>query len=134
MGAREAAARLRHDLGKAIRFSAPEVPEEDTEALRSRLRFDVAMTRREGGLGSTRSAAEVFDAWLAEEGAAFREGTLAERVAEIERAVAGVRRLVQRLELLSRCELEALDALTREVAAGCRELVREARARVRDDG
>ena len=116
VGASEAAARLKHDLGKAIRFSAPEALEPDTEALRARLSADVARTRR--GPDATRSAAEVFDAWLEEEGRQFR-GPLARRVAEIGRTVEEIRRLSERLDALGRSELERLDSLTRSVSEAC---------------
>jgi uncharacterized protein YicC (UPF0701 family) len=124
MGAREAAERLKHDLAKAVRFSAPEILESDTEALRERLRADVAATRR--GPTGVQSAAEVFDAWRREEGRHFG-GALARRVDEIARAVEEVRGLAGRLPDLPRPELERLDTLTRHLAADCRALAAEAR-------
>ena len=42
---RKAARRLQHDLGRYIRFAAPEELEPDTEALRQRLTRDVLGTR-----------------------------------------------------------------------------------------
>src|SRR5690349_11355746 len=116
MGVSEAAERLRHDLAKAIRFSAPEVPETETEAMRERLQADVATTRR-GGAGS-QSAAEVFDAWRLEEGRHFA-GALGRRVDEIAAAIEEIRGLTARLASLARPELERLDALTRRVATEC---------------
>ena len=124
MGVSEAAERLRHDLAKAIRFSAPEVPETETEAMRERLHADVATTRR-GATGS-QSAAEVFDAWRLEEGRHFA-GALGRRVDEIAAAIEEIRGLTARLASLARPELERLDALTRRVATECRALASEAR-------
>ena len=124
MGASEAAARLKHDLGKGIRFSAPEALERDAEALRARLSADVARTRR--GPAGTRSAAEVFDAWREEDGRHLR-GPLAGRVAAIGRTVEEIRGLAARLDALGRPELERLDSLTRVVAEACRALADEAR-------
>ena len=124
MGAPEAAARLKHDLAKAIRFSAPEDLEADTESLRARLRTDVLATRR-GPTGS-QSAAEVFEGWLAGEGRPLRHGALAAPVAEIASAVAEVRGLAERIDALQRAELERLDSLTRVVVERCRDLAREA--------
>ncbi|HEY1252298.1 MAG TPA: hypothetical protein VGH97_14030 [Thermoanaerobaculia bacterium] len=124
MGVSEAAERLRHDLAKAIRFSAPEVLETDTEALRARLHADVATTRR--GPSGTHSAAEVFDAWWREESRHFG-GALARRVDEIARTVEEIRGLAARLPSLARPELERLDDLTRRVASECRALASEAR-------
>ncbi|HEY2798353.1 MAG TPA: hypothetical protein VGK26_10740 [Thermoanaerobaculia bacterium] len=124
MGVSEAAERLRHDLAKAIRFSAPEVPETETEALRARLHADVATTRRDAS--SSQSAAEVFDAWRREEGRHFR-GALASRVDDIAGAIEEIRGLTDRLSSLARPELERLDALTRRVASECRTLAGEAR-------
>jgi len=130
MGTREAAARLKHDLGKAVRFSAPEALEPDTEALRARLSADVARTRR--GPAGARSAAEVFDAWLEEERRHFR-GPLEPYVAELARTVDEIRGLTERLDDLGRSELERLDSLTRSVAEGCRSLVTAADAAARAD-
>jgi len=124
MGVSEAAERLRHDLAKAIRFSAPEVPETETEALRERLHADVATTRRDDS--GSQSAAEVFDAWRLEEGRHFA-GALGRRVDDIASAIEEVRGLTVRLPSLSRPELERLDALTRRVASECRALASEAR-------
>ena len=120
----EAAERLRHDLAKAIRFSAPEVPESETEALRARLLADVAKTRR--GHSGTQSAADVFDAWRRESARHFA-GALARRVDDIAAAIEEIRGLTVRLPSLARSDLERLDALTRRVASECRALAGEAR-------
>jgi hypothetical protein len=128
MGVSEAAERLRHDLAKAIRFSAPEVLEADIEALRSRLQADVAFTRR--GPSGTFSAAEVFDAWWREESRHFG-GPLARRVDEVAQMIEEIRGLTAGLATLARPELERLDSLTRRVAAECRALASEARREAR---
>jgi hypothetical protein len=111
-----AASRLRHDLGKAVRFSAPEDLEPDTGELRARLARDVAATR------PGRSAAEIFDAWSAEFAHLFGEGPGADSLRRLERAMEETRVLAGRLEGLSRPELERLDALTRAIASECRQL------------
>lgn len=125
-GARaEAAARLRHDLARYIRLSAPAERETPVEALRDRLRSDVLSTRS-GPLGAL-SAAEVFDGWMREHGALFSApGPLAGRLARVADAVGQVASLSARIGSLGRPELERLDELTREVAAQCRLLETEA--------
>jgi hypothetical protein len=127
-GARaEAAARLRHDLARYIRLSAPAQREGRTEALRDRLRSDVLSTR--SGPRETLSAAEVFEAWRRENGGLFSApALLAERLARLADAVGEVASLSARIGSLGRPELERLDELTREVAAQCRLLESEARA------
>ena len=52
---RAAAFRLKHDLGKAVRWNAPAVREADTETLRRRLGRDLLETRV-GTDGRPRSA------------------------------------------------------------------------------
>jgi hypothetical protein len=127
-GARaEAAARLRHDLARYIRLSAPERREERVEALRDRLRSDVLSTR--SGPEGVLSAAQVFDAWAREHGGLFSApASLAARLARVAAAVGEVRNLSARIDALGRPELERLDELTREVAAHCRLLATEALA------
>ncbi|HKD16446.1 MAG TPA: hypothetical protein VKG23_01165 [Thermoanaerobaculia bacterium] len=121
-----AADRLRHDLGKAIRLSAPDTLETDTEALRARLRADVRETRR--GPAGCRSAAELFARWRSESGALFPEnGALGARVAAIARIVGEIGALAETLDTLDRPELERLDRLTRDVARECRALADETR-------
>jgi hypothetical protein len=116
-----AAARLRHDLGRYIRFWAPETLETDTEALRERLIRDVLSTR--SGPSGTIPAADVFDAWLAEEGSHFEDGSAA--LTDIRQGIDALRGLAARLPELQRAELEELDGLTRSIAEGCRRLSRE---------
>src|SRR5262245_22425049 len=117
MSARRAAVgRLRHDLGRYIRFWAPDVLEADTEALRARLTRDVLATR--SGPGGVRPAAAIFEDWLAEEGGLFEPGELR----PLREAVEELRELASRLPGLGREELERLDALTRVISGECRKL------------
>ncbi len=116
-----AAARLRHDLGRYIRFWAPETLETETEALRERLTRDVLSTR--SGPSGAIPAADVFDAWLAEEGSHFEDGSAA--LTDIRQGIDALRALAARLPELRRAELEELDGLTRSIAEGCRRLSRE---------
>lgn len=120
-----AAARLRHDLGKYIRFSAPEMIEADAEALRERLRADVLATRRSAA--ATHSAAEVFEQWRREEAGHFpAHGAAADTLSRLTGAMDEVRRLSGRIDSLDRSGLERLDALTLAVAGECRTLCIEA--------
>jgi hypothetical protein len=117
----EAAARLRHDLGKYIRFSAPETRETDTDALRQRLRADVVTTRRTAA--GARSAAQVFEQWRSEEAELFPAGgALAEMVERLGRTIEEIRWLCAEIGSLDRPGLERLDALTLTVAKECRAL------------
>jgi hypothetical protein len=118
----EAAGRLRHDLGKYIRLSAPSSLETDTEALRARLRSDVLATR--SGTAGTETAPQVFEAWMREDGALLAGEASLDR---IRRAIEEVRVLASRLEGLARPELEGLDALTQTIARETRRLVDAAR-------
>jgi hypothetical protein len=121
-----AAARLRHDLGRYIRLSAPRALESDTEELRARLAFDVRATR--SGESGPVAAPEVFDAWLRDAARVFpRSGELADRLADIASAIEEIRALEPRLDSLPRGELERLDRLTREIAEGCARLWEAAR-------
>ncbi len=123
-----AAERLRHDLGKAVRLSAPEALETRTDDLRARLRADVRQTRR--GPDGSRSAAELFAGWRRESAALFPEGgRLGRRVAEIERLVAEIGALDAALDALDRPALERLDRLTVDLARACRALAEDARSR-----
>ncbi len=115
-----AAERLRHDLGKAVRFSAPEALEPDTEELRARLARDVAAPR--SGPEGPRSAAAIFDDWSAGSARLFADSPAAGSLRRIARAIEEVRGLSGRLAELPRPELERLDALTRAIAEECRVL------------
>lgn len=120
---RAAAARLRHDLGKAVRFSAPGARERDHEALRERLRVDLLATR--AGLRGNVGAVEVFEAWRREEGALFDAvPEWADRLARIEAAMETVRRLAPRLPELANADLELLDQASVSIQEECRDLYR----------
>ena len=114
---REAADRLRHDLGRYIRFSAPASQEASTEDLRDRLSRDVLATR--SGPEGAVDAAKVFDRWMSEEGALFEGSDALRRLRD---AIEELRGLAARLPGLSRAQLERLDALTTTIAAECRKL------------
>ena len=122
----EAAGRLRHDLGKYIRFSAAETLEADTAVLRERLRADVVATRRTAS--ATHSASDVFEQWRREEAGHFTNGALAETLARLSRTMDELRRLSAGIDSLDRPGLERLDALTRDVARECRALFLEAKS------
>ena len=126
-----AADRLRHDLGKAIRLSAPDTLEADTEALRVRLGADVLETRRNhaGSCG----AVELFALWHRDAFALFPARTdLGGRVAAIASLVGQVGALAAKLDTLERPELERLDRLTQDVARECRALAEAARPKARN--
>ena len=114
---RAAAKRLRHDLGRYIRFWAPEHIEAETEALRERLARDVLSTR--SGPDGVRSAVEVFDDWMAEEGPLFEPSDALRR---LRAAIEELRDVSRRLPELGRSELERLDALTTVIAEATRKL------------
>jgi hypothetical protein len=124
-GTFEAAETLWHDLGKAIRLSAPERLEESADALRERLRGDVLETRRDGS--TVRSAADVFERWRRSSAASFAQGDLGRRVDALAVRVDELRTLSAAFDRLDRAALERLDDLTRRIAADCREIVAAAR-------
>jgi hypothetical protein len=104
-----AAFRLKHDFGKAIRWNAPAVRESDPEALRRRLGRDLLETRV-GPDGRARTAAEVYEAWLAREGALFStERGPSARLLRMSEAIETIRRRLPRLDALEWEELVALD-------------------------
>ena len=122
----EAAGRLRHDLGRYIRFSAAETLETDTGVLRERLRADVLATRRTAS--ATQSAAEVFDQWRREQAGHFASGPPAETLARLSGTMEELRSLSFEIDALDRPGLERLDALTRDVARECRALLLDAKS------
>ena len=113
---RAAVARLRHDLGRYIRFWAPDTVEADTESLRGRLTRDVLATR--SGPNGVQPAMAIFDTWLAEEGGLFE----AHELRPLRAAIEELRDLSHRLPDLDRAELQRADELTRVIAAECRKL------------
>jgi hypothetical protein len=88
-----AAFRLKHDIGKAVRWSAPDEREKDAEELRARLIADL-LPRARGG-GASRDVLESFFEWKKEEGPLFASGD--PDLEAVERAMAVVGRLAPRL-------------------------------------
>jgi len=102
-----AASRLKHDVGKAVRWSAPAVAEDHPEALRRRLEIDLLRTR--AGPEGARNAIEVFDAWMSEDGPLFlsEPGSML-RVTRMSEAIERIR---ARLPHLSSLDPQGLDVL-----------------------
>lgn len=104
-----AAFRLKHDLGKAVRWNAPAVRERDPEALRLRLATDLLETRV-GADGRTRSAVQIFESWMSEEGKLFGAAPdSAARLTRMSAAIDAIRARLPRLTDLGWDELVALD-------------------------
>lgn len=121
---RAAAFRLKHDLGKSIRWNAPRLRERDSEALRRRLAADLLETRK--GPDGTRGAVEIFDAWRREEGEQFLGvQAWAQRLARITDAIESVRRRARHLSELPLAELEILDRATQVLQEESRGLYRD---------
>jgi len=124
---RDAAARLRHDLGKAVRFSAATARETTSESLRRRLAADLLATR--SGPAETLDAVAVFDRWWRSDGSLFiPDSRAAECLARIREAVEIMRPLLPRLDTLAERELRELDDAARVVDSETRAL-RDAVAR-----
>ena len=119
-----AAFRLKHDLGKAVRWNAPALRESDSEALCRRLERDLAGTRT--GAGSVASAVAVFDAWQEGDGSIFRGlARYAQRLDRVREAVNVVRTLLPRLSELAWDDLVALDEATRRIQEETQNLWRD---------
>jgi len=127
-----AARRLKHDLGKYVRFNAPEAREADDAALRERLRRDLLATREtpEG----TRTAVEVFREWASEDREVLEAAGLDEAVSSLEREIDVIERFLPRLDTLSHADLVTLDDSTRGVQAACVDIYRTAAARFPPQG
>ncbi len=116
-----AAFRLKHDVGKALRWSAPEEREKDAASLRKRLAAD--LFPRATGAGVKRDVLQSFLEWKREEGAMFEAGD--PDLATIGRAVdriAAARPLLRSLEessSLSLSSLLALDDACLEASRAC---------------
>ena len=93
---KSAAFRLKHDVGKALRWSAPEEREEDAEALRARLVADL-LPRSKGG-GASRDVLQSFFEWKREDGPMFDAGD--PDLKAVEAAMAVVARLAPGLSSL----------------------------------
>jgi hypothetical protein len=108
---KSAAFRLKHDVGKALRWGAPDVRESDVEALRTRLASDL-LPSDDGG--ARRDVLQSFLEWKKDEGGLFDPHdpdltALAAAVSEIERALPG-------LPSFEESELLALDESCLEAA------------------
>jgi hypothetical protein len=90
---KSAAFRLKHDVGKALRWSAPEKREKDPDELRARLTRDL-LSRARGG-AANRDVLESFFEWKREEGPLFASGD--PDLAALERSMTEVGRLAPRL-------------------------------------
>ena len=130
-----AASRLRHDLGKAVRLSSPAAgSREGVEALRVRLIADLLETR--SASRETLDAAAVFDRWLAADGALLAaEPACAARLDRIRAAIDSMRPRLPRLRSLSlgEADLRELDAAARVIDEETRAL-REELARALREG
>ena len=120
---RSAAFRLKHDLGKAVRWNAPARREKDPESLRRRLGRDLLETRV-GPDGRPRSAVEVYEGWLSREGTLFA----AAQLSAISEAVDAIRRRLPRLTELGWNDLVALDDASLRIQEEARALWRYAAA------
>jgi hypothetical protein len=109
-----AAFRLKHDVGKALRWSAPEEREMDVEELRGRLRRDL-LSRANGG-GANRDVLESFFEWKREEGPLFASGD--PDLEALERAMTEVGRLAKSPSF-SESQLVALDEACIEASRAC---------------
>src|SRR5512135_1293958 len=90
-----AAFRLKHDVGKALRWSAPETRETDAAALRARLAADLLAPVRASGAPAKRDVLQIFLEWKREEGSMFSSDDPDLRA--IEDAMGVVARLAPRL-------------------------------------
>jgi hypothetical protein len=117
----EAAVRLCHDLGKAVRWLAPATPESSERALRQRLEDDLLRTRR--GEEGTIGAIEIFDAWRKAQGVLFEgEALWRSHLDAIARAIDVMRERLPRLAILDAAGLSALDEASRVVSQETRAL------------
>ena len=111
-----AAFRLKHDVGKAVRWSARAVREGNPEALRQRLEIDLVQTRAIG----------VFDAWMSEDGPLFlSEPGWMLRITRMSKAIERIRARLPHLSTLDREGLDVLDQATVVLAEESRALWRD---------
>jgi hypothetical protein len=102
-----AAFRLKHDVGKALRWSAPEEQETNAAALRERLAADL-LPHASGG-GANRNVLESFLEWKREEGSMFDAGD--PELQAVDKAMAVVARLASRLSLFEEIPFSSLLSL-----------------------
>ena len=112
---KSAAFRLKHDVGKALRWGALEEREIETEDLRARLTSDL-LPRARGG-GANRDVLESFFEWKREEGPLF--ATDDPDLEAVEKAIVVLRRLTPGLSSLEEKSLVALDEACLEVSRAC---------------
>jgi hypothetical protein len=106
-----AAFRLKHDVGKAVRWSAPAVAEGNPEALRRRLEIDLQRARV--GPEGAQSAVQVFDVWMSEDGPLFlSEPGWMLRITRMSEAIEKIRARLTHLSGLDRKGLDVLDEAT----------------------
>jgi hypothetical protein len=109
---------LKHDVGKALRWSAPEERETDAQALRARLTAN--LLSRAGGGGAGRDVLKIFFEWKREEAAMFDSSD--PDLKALEDAMAVVARLAPRLsslEEISFSSLASLDSACVEASRAC---------------
>ncbi len=111
---KSAAFRLKHDVGKALRWSAPDVRESDSEALRERLASDLLPS---GDGAAKRDVLKNFFEWKKEEGPMFASAD--PDLEAVERALAVLRRLTPGLLSLEERSLVALDEACLEASRAC---------------
>lgn len=123
--AKAAAFRLKHDLGKAVRWNAPAVREKDAGALRRRLAKDLVETRV-GADGRTRNAVEIFEAWMSADSGLFESAPdAASRLARMSAAIEAIRRRLPHLAELGWDDLVVLDDASRLLQEETRALWQE---------
>jgi hypothetical protein len=105
---------LKHDVGKALRWSAPEERETETETLRARLASDL---RPLGDGAAKRDVVQRFFEWKRENGPMFPADD--PDLEGLERAMATLERLVPRLPLLEESSLISLDEACLEASRAC---------------
>jgi hypothetical protein len=109
---------LKHDVGKAVRWSAPEERETDAGALRARLAADL-LPRASGGRAD-RDVQKRFFEWKREEGAMFASDD--PDLAVVERAmtaIASARPALLSLEEISFSSLLSVDSACQEASRAC---------------
>jgi hypothetical protein len=113
-----AAFRLKHDVGKALRWSAPEERETDSAALRARLAAD--LLPRATDAGAKQDVLKSFFEWKREEGSMFDSSDA--DLQALEEAMATVARLAPdllSLKEISFSSLQSLDSACLEASRAC---------------
>ncbi|MEO8054284.1 MAG: hypothetical protein ABI768_03980 [Acidobacteriota bacterium] len=113
-----AAFRLKHDVGKVLRWSAPDKREADATALRARLAADL-LPETSGG-GAKKDVLKSFFEWKREDGPMFDSSD--PDLQTVEKAMAEVRLLLPSLlplEEISLSSLQSLDDACAEASRAC---------------